>query len=64
MPVFKTKGKEERVAYLSALDKKNDYSTLSLKELNKTIVCLAISNQLKYESSKTKHIGYEEKEVE
>lgn len=64
MPVFKTKGKEERVAYLSALDRKTDYSKLSLKELNKTIVCLAISNQLKYENNRNKKVGHEEAEVE
>ena len=64
MPVFKTKGKEERVAYLSALDRKTDYSKLSLKELNKTIVCLAISNQLKYENNRAKKVGHEETEVE
>lgn len=47
MPEFKTRKKEERINYLLAYDKKlEDLEELSLKELDKMVVNVAIKNQI------------------
>lgn len=47
MPEFKTRKKEERINYLLAYDKKlEELEELSLKELDKMVVNVAIKNQI------------------
>lgn len=49
MPTFKGNSKNEKVSYLSALNKNVDYSKKSVKELDKAIISVAIQKQLKAE---------------
>ena len=49
MPEFKTKKKEERINYLSKFYKNVDMSAMSVKELDKLVVSLAIKKQIEKE---------------
>lgn len=49
MPEFKTKKKEERIAYLTRYKTTKDYSSMSLKELNDEILKGAIAMQMAHE---------------
>lgn len=46
MPVFKTKGKDERIEWLTKYGTKGDYSNMSLKELEKEILNNAMRQAL------------------
>lgn len=52
MPTFKTAKKEDRIKYLNKYDKSTDYSNMTLKELEREIIRLAIARQLLDESKK------------
>ena len=49
MPTFKTKGKEERLSWLSKFGEQKDYSTMTLKELDKEVLSVAMQRALKME---------------
>lgn len=49
MPEFKTKKKEERIAYLTRFKTTKDYSGMSLKELNDEVLKGAIEMQMAHE---------------
>lgn len=49
MPEFKTKKKEERIAYLTRYKTTKDYSNMTLKELNDEVLKGAIAMQLAHE---------------
>ena len=49
MPEFKTKKREERIAYLSKHFKDLDMSSMTLKELDKKVISLAIRKQIQKE---------------
>lgn len=47
MPVFNSRGKEERVEWLKLMDRKLDFDNMTVKELNKEIVNTAVRNALR-----------------
>lgn len=47
MPVFKTKGKEERIEWLTFMGRKLDFDKLTTKELNKEVVNTAVQTALR-----------------
>lgn len=49
MPEFKTKKKEERIAYLTRFKTTKDYSVMTLKELNDEVLKGAIEMQMAHE---------------
>lgn len=49
MPEFKTKKKDERIAYLTRYKTTKDYSSMNLKELNDEILKGAIAMQMAHE---------------
>lgn len=49
MPTFKTQKKEERINWLTRYDKTKDYSTYTLKELDKEIMRNAARKQMSLE---------------
>lgn len=52
MPTFKTAKKEDRIKYLNKYDKNTNYSDMTLKELEREIIRLAVARQLLDESKK------------
>lgn len=52
VPQFKSNKKEERIAWLSTYDVNKDWSSMSLKELNKEILSIAMKNQIKSQFKK------------
>lgn len=54
MPEFKTKKKEERIAYLTRFKKDKDYSGYTLKELNDEVLRGAIEMQMAKEKRNEK----------
>lgn len=55
MPEFKTKKKEERIAYLTRFKVNKDYSNMTLKELNDEVLKGAIEMQLAKEKRNSKN---------
>ena len=49
VPTFKTQKKEDRIRYLQKVYKDKDFSAMSLKELDKEVLKVAINNQLAFE---------------
>lgn len=49
MPEFKTKKKEERIAYLTRYKTNKDYSNMTLRELNDEVLKGAIAMQMAHE---------------
>jgi hypothetical protein len=49
LPTFKTQKKEDRIRYLQKVYKDKDFSAMSLKELDKEVLKVAINNQLAFE---------------
>lgn len=49
VPQFKTKKKEERISYLQKIHPKEDFSQMSVKELDKQVVISAMQYQIKKE---------------
>lgn len=49
LPTFKGAKKEDRLRYLNKVYKDKDFSNLTLKELDKEILKVAINNQLAFE---------------
>ena len=49
MPIFKNNSKEERISYLSRVRRDKDFSKMTLKELNREVVKMAIIAQLENE---------------
>lgn len=49
VPQFKTKKKEERIAYLQKIYPQDDFSQMSVKELDKQVVISAVQYQMKKE---------------
>ena len=47
VPFFKTRSKDERIAWLERMGEKGDFTELSLKELDKKVLNVAIQNALK-----------------
>lgn len=52
MPVFEGETKEERVKYLSKVRRDKDFSGMTLKELNREVIKVAIMSQLTEEKRK------------
>ena len=63
MPVFKTKKREERIAYLNRYDygKDSNLEELSLKDLDKMVIWSAIKFQLNKKEIDT---DYEQEDIE
>lgn len=49
LPTFKTQKKEDRIRFLQKVYKDKDFSKMSLKELDKEVLKVAINNQLAFE---------------
>lgn len=47
MPYFKTRSKDERIAWLERMGLKEDFSGMTSKELEKKVLNVAIQNELK-----------------
>ena len=47
MPYFKTRAKDERIAWLDRMGEKDDFSLMSAKELEKKVLNVAIQQALK-----------------
>ena len=47
MPFFKTRSKDERIAWLEHMGEKDNFSEMSLKELDKKVLNVAVQNALK-----------------
>lgn len=47
MPMFKTKAKDERIAWLERMGEKGNFSEMSAKELEKKVLNVAIQQALK-----------------
>ena len=47
MPFFKTRSKDERISWLELMGEKDNFSEMSLKELDKKVLNVAIQNALK-----------------
>lgn len=47
IPFFKSRGKDERISWLEKFGEKKDYSQMSVKELDKEILNIAIQTALK-----------------
>lgn len=47
MPVFKTRAKDERIAWLERMNEKGNFSEMSAKELEKKVLNVAIQHALK-----------------
>jgi hypothetical protein len=47
LPTFDGKKREDRIKWLTMMDAEGDYEGMSLKELNKEILLIAMRNQLK-----------------
>ena len=47
MPMFKTRSKDERISWLELMGEKDNFSEMSLKELDKKVLNVAIQQALK-----------------
>lgn len=47
VPFFKTRSKDERIAWLEHMGEKDNFSEMSLKELDKKVLNVAVQNALK-----------------
>lgn len=52
MPKFKTQGKDERIKYLQRYDANWDLSKMTVKELDKQVMILAVKKQLSNEKER------------